>query len=61
MGIGASGRRYLIGEAGPELVVPRDKASQAPVRLSLSVAPEALHMTLRDWLEGELARVAAGR
>ena len=32
-----------------------------PVQLDLRIAPEALHLSLRDWLDGELARMAATR
>lgn len=32
-----------------------------PTVLDFRIPPEALHMTLRDWFEGELARVAATR
>lgn len=33
----------------------------APTVLDLRIAPEALHMTLSGWLEGELSRMAATR
>lgn len=32
-----------------------------PVQVDLRIAPDALHLTLRDWLDGELARMAVGR
>lgn len=31
-----------------------------PISLNLQLHPDALHFTLRDWLEGELARIAMG-
>ncbi|SFM12962.1 hypothetical protein [Nitrosomonas communis] len=34
--------------------------SATSVNLNLQLHPEALHITLRDWLEGELARIAVG-
>lgn len=36
-------------------------ASSAPTVLDFRIAPEALHMTLRDWFEGELARIGSTR
>ena len=42
------------------LVSERSKAAP-PVQLDLRIAPEALHLSLRDWLDGELARMAATR
>ncbi len=36
-------------------------ASSAPSVLDFRIAPDALHMTLRDWFEGELARIGATR
>lgn len=56
--------RYAVGgivDAVPGAAAGGGRLGAAPVRLALSVSPEALHMTLRDWLEGELARIAAGR
>lgn len=32
-----------------------------PTVLDFRIAPEAMHMTLRDWFEGELARIGATR
>lgn len=43
------------------LVNARGGQAAAPVQLDLRIAPEALHLTLRDWLDGELARMAVAR
>lgn len=40
---------------------PKQRASSAPTVLDFRIAPDALHMTLRDWFEGELARIGATR
>ena len=43
---------------------PRHQANQGrapPMNLRLEVSPQALHMTLQDWLQAELGRVAANR
>ena len=40
---------------------PKRSASSAPTVLDFRIAPDALHMTLRDWFEGELARIGATR
>lgn len=44
-------------------IAPATGGAQAggPTVLDFRIAPEAMHMTLRDWFEGELARVAATR
>lgn len=34
--------------------------SSAPASMTVQLHPDALRMTMRDWLEGELARVAVG-
>lgn len=43
------------------LVAARSPSAAPPVNLNFRIAPEALHLTLRDWLDGELARMAATR
>ncbi len=40
---------------------PKRNTSSAPTVLDFRIAPDALHMTLRDWFEGELARIGATR
>lgn len=37
------------------------RSPAAPQSLQVSLHPDALHLTLRDWLDGELARMAATR
>jgi len=39
----------------------RSSQSSGPTVLDFRIAPEAMHMTLRDWFEGELARIGATR
>ena len=57
----AAPRTPGLGFAAGGLVAARGAAAAPPVSLSFRIAPEALHMTLSDWLEGELARIAASR
>ncbi len=45
----------------PALTPAGGAKSAAPTVLDLRIAPEALHMTLSGWLEGELSRMAATR
>lgn len=67
---------YLVGERGPELFIPAQSGSivsheqtaaaaggtrAAPSVLKVQLDDKALGMTLRDWLEGELATLAATR
>ena len=40
---------------------PEATGEQAPVNVELQISDAAVDMTLRDWLEGELARIAARR
>ena len=40
---------------------PKRNTSSAPTVLDFRIAPDALHMTLRDWFEGELDRIGATR
>lgn len=40
---------------------PKRSPSSAPTVLDFRISPDALHMTLRDWFEGELARIGATR
>lgn len=40
---------------------PKQRVSSVPTVLDFRIAPDALHMTLRDWFEGELARIGATR
>ena len=47
--------------AGALADAPKRSASSAPTVLDFRIAPEAMHMTLRDWFEGELARIGATR
>lgn len=54
-------RRLNFAEGG--LVATRvfsDRNTATSVNLNLQLNPDALHITLRDWLEGELARIAVG-
>lgn len=39
---------------------PASGKTSAPGNLTVQLHPDALHVTLRDWLEGELARIAVG-
>jgi hypothetical protein len=69
-----AGQLAVIGEEGPELfspnvsgsIVPNHKlaaaagAGAAPL-VTLQVHPDAMHMTLREWFEGEMARQASQR
>lgn len=52
--------RYGYAEGGavnlPSMTGPRAAASN----ITLSVHPDSLNMTMRDWLEGELARISVG-
>lgn len=52
--------RYGYAEGGavnlPSMSGPRAAASN----ITLSVHPDSLNMTMRDWLEGELARISVG-
>ena len=47
--------------AGALADAPKRSASSAPTVFDFRIAPDALHMTLRDWFEGELARIGATR
>lgn len=51
----------LAFAAGGLVAGRRSAAPSPPVNLNFRIAPEALHLTLRDWLDGELARMAATR
>lgn len=57
---GNSPTRLNFAEGG--LVATRGSSARntSSVNLNLQLHPDALHITLRDWLEGELARIAVG-
>jgi hypothetical protein len=44
VGVGASGRRYLFGERGPETVVPGVRAGAGGLGAGVSVAPGAIYI-----------------
>lgn len=46
-------------QAGPSAIVPQQQWKAPAVTLQLH--PDAMHMTLRDWFEGEMARTLASR
>ncbi|MGH7343283.1 MAG: phage tail tape measure protein [Candidatus Rokuibacteriota bacterium] len=56
---------YLALAAGgpvPERGISFEPEQRArPMTLKLDIHPQALHRTLREWLEGELGRIAASR
>lgn len=52
---------FASGGLVPDVLAPPAAPRAVPAALRVTVHPEALHLTLRDWLEGELARVAAAR
>lgn len=61
-GVVAGRMAFAAGGLVPAAAPAQPAAAQAqPVRLQLSVHPDALRMTLADWLEGELARTVATR
>jgi hypothetical protein len=56
------GNRLAFAAGGlvqaPRFASPAQAA--APSSLTLQLHPDALHLSLRDWLDGELARIAMG-
>lgn len=52
----------LAFASGGLVQAPRGASGQAsaPANIVLSIHPDALHMSMRDWLDGELARTAVG-
>lgn len=50
--------RYSYAEGGVVNLPSGPRASQS--NITLAVHPDSLNMTMRDWLEGELARISMG-
>lgn len=51
----------LVTDAAPAWAPSGKPAPAGPTTLDLRIAPEALHLSMRDWLDGELARMAMTR
>lgn len=52
--------RVGYAEGGLVNTPPSIRSQNAASNITLSLHPDAINMTLRDWLEGELARIAVG-
>ena len=49
-----------FAEGGFVSGIGQTTAKQPSTNITLQVNPDSLNFTMRDWLEGELARIAVG-